>query len=150
MRDYQSKYDAEIALAFNQITADTDGEIIDLKDCNGADIVIVLGDVTTADGSNYFAPVVKEGAAANLSDAAAVAADDLIVDNYDNEGPTPGATPNKVNNTNLADTLLCRISYRGTKRYIRLTMDETGTADAQVGAIVNKFGLGMAPNASSF
>jgi hypothetical protein len=139
MREFQTHYTTEIAMKFAARTATANGEIIDFKDCDAADFAIFAGAVTTADATNFFGFKLVHGAAADLSDAADVPADDMIVNG------TPGGALPKINATTQLDSLVGRISYRGTKRYGRLVATETLTADAVFGAICNKFRLGKAP-----
>jgi len=132
MREFQTQLDHAVAMKFAQRTATANGEILDLKDVGAVDIVVFTGVVTTADASNRFNFKLQEGNDSGLSDAADVAAADTVVDG------TIGGTPAALNNTNLLDKILTRISYRGYKRYIRLVATETGTADASFGAVAVK------------
>jgi hypothetical protein len=140
MREIQTYTKPELALKFNQLTGDTDGEIIDRHGCDAMDFVFVTGAVTTADVANYFALDIYESDDSGMAGATKVAADDLITNG------TPGAAAPRVNDVLQVDSVVARVSYRGNKRYLRVKADETGTADAEIGAIVVKGHLGVQPS----
>ena len=86
--------------------------IIDTREYDSALIALITG--TNADADATFAVTVEHGDAANLSDAAAVAATDL-----DGTLASAGFT--------FADDGECRkLAYGGLKRYIRVTVTPTG------------------------
>lgn len=86
----------------------TTGATIDTSGFESVEFAVQSGAIT--DGQ--FAISVEDGDQANMSDAAAVAAADLI-----------GAAP-----TLLAtdDSVVKKVGYRGTKRYVRIKATQTG------------------------
>jgi hypothetical protein len=94
-------------------------QIIDLQGQDGVLFVIAAG--TLADADATFTASMTAGDAADLSDGAAVtSADDLL-------GTLAGASF-----TFAADDTVRKIGYRGSKRYVRLTLtpaNNTGNAD---------------------
>lgn len=106
MRDLYNNLLTEISLFLQVLTAAANGDaIIDLQGYKGALIQVFSGTIT--DGTSYEFEL-KEGDEANLSDAAAVADDDL-------EGDEP---------TFLAadDDEVKEFGYIGSKRYLRLDL----------------------------
>ncbi len=97
----------------------TTGNIVDLAGYEGAEIVLETG--ALANGT--FQAVLQEGDAANLSDAATVAAADIL-----------GSTPSFTKAANEANSAK-RFGYRGTKRYIRLNIVTSGTVSGTIGAV---------------
>lgn len=124
---------ANRAVDYAQLTADKTGDVvIDTQGYDDFFVVVHAHAVTTADASNYFTVKVMEGAASDLSDAAAIA---------DGSGTAPtryfGESPSdrKIDATAQADTFVVFGVRVGTKRYMRVDLDETGTADATVSAV---------------
>jgi len=106
MRDMYHDMKTEISLNMQALTAAADGDaIIDLHGYQGARIEISSGTIT--DGTSYEFEL-KEGSESNLSDAAAVADDDIV----GSEPTFLAADDNKVKT----------FSYVGTKRYIRIDL----------------------------
>lgn len=98
-------------------TTTTAGNIIDTQGFESLEFLLHTGAWT--DGT--FTPLVEHGDAANLSDAAAVDDDDLL-------GTEAGAALAAANSSS-------RIGYRGSKRYVRLSVVSSGvTSGATVGA----------------
>jgi hypothetical protein len=101
-------------------------QIIDRQGYNSLTFVIATGSIADADAT--FAVTMDEGAAANLSDASAVAAADL------------------VGTTTLAgfrfddDDETRKIGYVGAKRYVRLTITPTNNASAALMSAVAVLG----------
>lgn len=92
--------------------------IIDLAGYNSCELVIITGTNTDADAT--FSVLVEDGAAANLSDAAAVA-DAQLLGNEAIAGFT------------FADDVKCRkIGYAGNKRYVRVTVTPSGNAAGNI------------------
>jgi hypothetical protein len=87
------------------------GSIIDLQGYDSCEFVIVTGALT--DTNATFAVTMDEGNVSNLSDAAAVAAADLL-------GTYAGASF-----TFADDNAVKKIGYKGSKRYVRLTVTPT-------------------------
>lgn len=99
--------------------ADTTAQVSQIIDRRGYDsltFLIATGSIADADAT--FTVLVEEGDAANLSDAAAVADDDLIgtevlaAFQFDDDNETR------------------KIGYRGAKRYVRLTITPVNNASA--------------------
>ena len=98
-----------------QTSASADGEIVDRKGYNSADIDIAIGDFT---GSATLATyIVEHGDAENLSDAADVVAADVGYGDI-NCVVTNGTDENSLKRIKL--------DLRGLKRYFRLRLDRTG------------------------
>lgn len=127
-KDIVNMYSAQVAKVYAQLTADNNSaNIVDLQ--GGQDVcafVVFLHAVATADGSNYFTVKVEEsddsGFATGVTEVTADAT--RII----------GTQP-VVNAVALAGTLKKFGVTIGTKRYLRLVFDETGTADITVSAI---------------
>jgi hypothetical protein len=94
------------------------GQIIDTQGFDSLAFYISTGGLTDADAS--FAVTMDEGNVANLSDANAVAATDLL------SGTRGTAAYTAASFTFTNDDSLFRIGYIGTKRYVRLTVTPTG------------------------
>jgi len=98
------------------ITADTSTRYVDLQGFDAVDIVVTYSDVTAATGANNFVVVVQEASAApgTAGSYTAVAAANL-------RGTIPtledGVTAN-----------VSSVGVVGSKRYLRVLLDETGTA----------------------
>lgn len=104
-------------------------QIIDRQGFGSLTYVIATGSLADADVT--FAVTIQEGDTANLSDAATVAAADLI-------GTTALAS------FTFADDDKCfKIGYRGNKRYTRVTITPTGNASAAVLCVVALLGHPM-------
>ena len=91
--------------------------IVDLQNYNSLEFLIGAG--TLADADATFAVLVEEGDASNLSDAAAVADDDLL------------GTEALAGFTFAEDSEARKIGYNGSKRYVRCTVtpaSNTGSA----------------------
>lgn len=92
--------------------------IIDLAGYNAAEFVIITG--TNTDTNATFAVTVDAGDVANLSDAAAVAASQLV-------GTLAQAS------FQFDDDVECRkIGYIGTKRYVRVTVTPSGNDSGNI------------------
>lgn len=119
-RDGHHNSKTVVALAPQAIAADGAkvGPIIDTAGFESVEFVIASGTLTDGD----YTPSFEEGDTANLADTAAVAAGDLI-------GTIAAAT------FALADDVKTKkIGYRGTKRYLRLTV--TGANIAAGGGLI--------------
>lgn len=92
------------------------GAIIDRKGFDSLEFAITLGTITTA-GTTYTA-LLEEGDVANLSDAAAVADADLI-----GTEALASFVDSEINTTK-------GLGYKGSKRYVRLTMTPAGNTGA--------------------
>lgn len=83
--------------------------IIDMLGYDVCEFVIATGALTDADAT--FAVTMDEGAVSNLSDAAAVATADKL-------GTLPALTF-------ASDNTVAKVGYKGSKRYVRLTVTPT-------------------------
>lgn len=97
-------------------------QIIDRLGYDSLTFLIAAGSLADADAT--FAVTMDDGDAANLSDAAAVAATDLI------------GTYAKAGFQFDDDNEPRKIGYRGTKRYVRLTITPTGNASAALLCVI--------------
>jgi len=124
MRDLMNNITPKVAIAPVVVTDNTAqvSAIIDRKGYDSLTFLILMG--TLADADATFTVLVEEGAAANLSDAAAVADADLI-----GLEATAGFT--------FADDGATRkIGYKGGKRYVRLTVTPSGNSgNAPIAAV---------------
>jgi hypothetical protein len=116
MKDLHSGYEVAKALAPSSTSDNTAlvGSIIDLQNAVGCEILLSSGSLVDADAT--FAVTIDEGNASNLSGSNAVAAADLI-------GSLPAITF-------ADDNAVWKFGYKGTKRYIRITITPTGNASA--------------------
>lgn len=121
MRDLLSN--VHIVNAIPPIAARTDNTaivsaIIDTLGYDSATFAISIG--TNTDVNATFAVTMDEGAAANLSDATAVAAADIV------------GTYALAGFTFADDTETRKIGYGGTKRYVRITITPTGNDSGNI------------------
>lgn len=115
------------------------GQIIDHLGFDAATYEIALGSIADADVT--FAVLLEEGDASNLSDAAAVADDDMV-------SMTQGTAPETAAAFQFDDdNEVRRIGYIGGKRYTRLTITPTGNASAALLAAVCVLSLPSTGNA---
>ena len=115
MRDFTNRGDVKKAFEPKAaVAADTAqvSTICDLAGADGATLCLITG--TNADADATFALTMDEGNVANLSDASAVAAADLI-------GTLSGGSFNFND-----DYEVRKIGYKGNKRYIRATITPSG------------------------
>lgn len=97
-------------------------QILDTAGFGSNELVIAAGSLADADAT--FAVTMDEGEAANLSDATAVAAADLL-------GTLAGASF-----TFADDDKVLKIGYRGSKRYVRATITPAANSLAALLAAV--------------
>lgn len=98
----------------------TVGTIIDLAGYETCEFAIAYGTMPDAD----IVPLLEEGDASNLSDAAAVADGDLL------------GTEAEAGATQTTDEVVNKLGYRGGKRYVRLSLVSTSTTgDNPVSAV---------------
>lgn len=123
-RDLHSNIKATPALNAQSIATNTtvNGAIIDTLGFESLEFLIQSATIT--DGT--FAPSLTEGSQANLSDGAAVAAADMI-------GTVAAATFIATD-----DNVTKKLGYKGSKRYVRLSLTSTGvtTGGAMSGTAV--------------
>lgn len=118
MRDIYKNLVPELSLDFQALTAAADGDtVIDLQGYEGAMIIVAAGTIT--DGTLYTFEL-EEGDASDLSDAAAVAAADLV-------GSEPDFAASE-------DDTVQSFGYIGSKRYIRLNL-KTVTGSPSTGGV---------------
>lgn len=96
------------------VHTDTASKILDVADCFGVEIDAMVGALTGVDAENYVTPVLQESDTTTGTDFTTVDADDIIgafskVDSGDEDG------------------VIQRVGYKGTKRYLRVNFDYTGT-----------------------
>lgn len=118
MKDLMNRIDVKRVISPVSVADNTAqvGQIIDRKGYQSLTYLIATGSLADADAT--FAVTMDEGDAANLSDASAVAAADLI-------GTTALAA------FVFSDDDKCRkIGYKGAKRYTRLTITPSANASA--------------------
>jgi HAMP domain-containing protein len=122
MKDIDSSYSVVKALtpSSSSDTTALTGSIVDLASAGAVEIALSSGTLTDADAT--FTVVLQEGAASNLSDAATVAAGDII-----------GSVPAPAFGD---DDTVWKFGYKGSKRYIRLVVTPVGnTAAATFSAV---------------
>lgn len=129
MRDFLSNVQVKRAMSPVASAADNTAwvsQIIDRQGYDSAGFIILLGALPDADAT--FTVLVEEGNAANLSDAAAVADADLI-----GQDPASATAPEtQASFTFAADDTVKKIGYRGSKRYLRLTITPAANASASL------------------
>lgn len=139
VRDIQSITSSTLALAPQQVTGNVSGILQDGAGCGSMCFEVFCGALTAASGSNKATVKIEHGALANGSDLADVPLADLVVDGV------PGAALPAIDSTAKANTVAHRIGYRGTKRYRRISLVETGSFDGIVGAAATRGHLTNAP-----
>lgn len=116
MKDLKSRIGI-VQLLAPQDTSDTDtsSAILDTFGFNGAVLAVNVGTITGVDASNYLTPVLQASDTTADTDFAAVDAADIH-----------GAFT-KIDATS-EDDLAQVVGYKGSKRYVRVKLDYTGTA----------------------
>lgn len=138
--DKATEQDFDLMLTPAVLSATGTSAAVDTKDAGSVTIVIFTGAISAADADNRVQPKVIGSAASDLSSPTDIPADDLIVNGV------PGAAIPAINNTNLADGVLCKIAYRGHGfRYLGVVNTETGTFSGIVGVLAVREHLGMQP-----
>lgn len=111
------------------------GQIIDRQGYSSLSFAILAGSLADADAT--FTVLVEHGDAANLSDAAAAPDSDLL------------GTEALASFTFADDNATRKIGYRGTKRYVRLTITPANNASAALfGAVALLGHAQLAPTAN--
>jgi len=105
---------------------DTKSKLLDLAGFESAVVGFHIGEITGVDGSNYLTPKLQESNTTVDGDFTDVAEADI-------EGAF-----SVINSTSL-DQVIQVVGYKGTKRYVRLFLDYTGTAITA--GIVGVFGV---------
>jgi hypothetical protein len=127
MKDLVQRIKPDVALNVQTINSNTTtaGNIIDLQGFESCTFLFFTAALTDGD----YTPLIQEGDASNLSDAASVADGDLI--------PSGGAEAASAHTDDGDDNVVNKIGYKGTKRYVRFNVVSTGTSSgAVVGALV--------------
>jgi hypothetical protein len=137
MRDFLHSVVAKRAISSTRVTDNTAqvSQIIDMQGFESAMFVANFG--TIADADTTVAALLEEGDAANLSDAATVANQDMI--SMSTAAPLTAAGF-QFDSDNQVRTL----GYIGVKRYIRLTYtpaNNTGNLDIGVTCLLSRAGL---------
>lgn len=103
-------------------TTDNTARVSEILDCQGktsVNYIILIGANTDANAT--FTTLVEHGDAANLSDAAAVADEDLIL--------TEASASFEADDD---DNEVRKIGYRGSKRYVRVTITPAGNDSGNI------------------
>lgn len=113
MRDMHNNISPAVALNVAIISSNTttNGAIIDVQGFDSLEFIIKSG--TIADGT--YTPLIEEGDDSGLSDAAAVADGELL------------GTEAEAAFAATDDQTVKHIGYRGSKRYVRLSIVSAGT-----------------------
>lgn len=132
MKDLNMEVLSMTSIAPASLTADTDGTVIDLANADSIEVVVPVGVVTTADADNYFTMVAKFGDSSDGSDAAEVSGAYL-----DPKSEANAVWDRKINATTEGSvTYQFGLKNLNNNRYLRIVADETGTAQAILGAVV--------------
>lgn len=120
-RDLRSRISPAITLGPATLAADQTGVTVDLQGFESAvvELAISVGGITF-DATNKIEFVMQHGDAADMSDAAAVAAADV-------QGVTPSSGIIKALTAAHAAADVTKIGYVGGKRYVRVNADFSGT-----------------------
>jgi hypothetical protein len=120
MKDLHNKIKISRAISPVSVSDNTAqvSQIIDRQGYESLEFIIGIGSVADADAT--FAVTMDEGDVANLSDASAVAAADLLGSYTDASFQFD------------SDNTVKKIGYRGSKRYVRLTITPSSNASAAV------------------
>lgn len=134
MRDLISNIQVKRALSPVSVADNTAqvSQIIDRQGYDSLSFLIATGSLADADAT--FTVLVEEGDVSNLSDAAAAADADLISQTYGTAPETAASF------TFAADDNVRKIGYRGTKRYVRLTITPALNASAALLAVIAVLG----------
>jgi hypothetical protein len=117
----------EAAIDYAQLTATKEGDhIIDMAGHSQLVFLIHVHAITTLTAAHYFTPTVYEGDDSALSDGAAITNAHRIVKT---DGLDDGTTAEDVIRVEVTP---------GVKRYMRLHLVETGTADVTLSAVAVK------------
>lgn len=123
MRDLHNRISVAKALEAIVVNNDTEGTgaVVDLVDCEAAQLIVNVGaSGDTLSGTVYHSLTLQHGDLANGSDMAAVAQADVV-------GGTVTSGVFAVIDDPAEDSAVFSIGYVGSKRYIRLFVDTTGT-----------------------
>ncbi len=116
MRDLHNNIAVVQLMAPQTIAGDTYSSVLDLQDYESAEIVVNVGTCSTVDtDSNYVTPILQESDSLTEADYRSVTASDIL-----NSFSAITTTASQVQN----------VGYIGSKRYIRVFADETGSVGA--------------------
>ncbi|KQS95388.1 hypothetical protein [Rhizobium sp. Leaf386] len=138
MRDLINNLDFKRAISPAAAVTDNTAFVSQILDRLGSEavaLIILLGSLADADAT--FAVTFEHGDAANLSDAAAVPADQM------------NGTLTLASFDFSADNLIRKIGYTGGKRYVRATItpsNNTGNVFLAAGWILGKNNMRPTPN----
>jgi hypothetical protein len=134
MRDLHNNIEVKQALETIVVNNDSEGtgDVVDLAGYEAAELIVDVGESgDTLSGSVYFDLILKEGDASDGSGMTAVAEADVLGD---------WATGGIFATVDAAaeDGAVFHVGYIGSKRYIRLYVDVTGTHTngTPIGAVV--------------
>jgi len=118
MRDLHNNLKLSRAISPVSVSDDTAqvSQIIDMDGFDSLEYLIAIG--TLNDSNATFAVLVEDGEDSGLSDAAAVADDDLL------------GTESEAGFIFSDDDTVNKIGYRGPKRFVRLTITPSGNGSA--------------------
>jgi len=118
MKDLMNLIDVKTAISPVSVADNTAqvGNIIDRRGFQGLTFLFNIGSVADADAT--FAVTIQEGDQSNLSDAATVAAADLI------------GTTALAGFQFDSDNACRKLGYKGNKRYVRVTVTPSNNASA--------------------
>lgn len=118
--------DLKVLDAFTPVAAqaaDANGPIIDCQGYESVTLVVNLGaEAFTMNGSNFLDLIMQEGDNSGLSDAANVPASEQV-----GAWETPASAIFKRLDNSAEAPAVYALGLRPTKRYVRLTLDFTGT-----------------------
>ena len=124
LKDNHNKYDVKRGISPVSVADNTAqvSQIIDMQGYQSLEFLIAAGSLADADAT--FTTLVEHGDVSNLSDAAAVADDQLL------------GTEAAASFTFSDDNAVYKIGYRGIKRYVRLTITPANNASAALVAVI--------------
>lgn len=128
-KDLHNNISTCMMLEGTDITADATSNLLDTKGFESAEILVVIGALTGVDGSNHFQFKLQESDSVVGTSFTDVDAKDIL-----------GAFT-KVDAA-TEDSTIQRVGYKGTKRYVRVDINETGTISAGILAVVGILGNG--------
>lgn len=99
----------------DQAGSDTKSNLIDTQGFESLMVLAIVGALTGVDASNYVTPILQESDTTDDADFSAVAAADMVGDGF-----------SKIDAA-AEDSVIQSVAYVGTKRYVRVLFDYTGT-----------------------
>lgn len=147
MRDLINNVSRDQVLDPVVVTADLNTTTTDMQGFDSLIMSLLMGDSgDTLSGSVFFELILQHGDESDGSDAAAVADTDVILDSGGSIASGVFATIDAP----AEDSLDFNIGYVGTKRYVRVRIDATGTHSngTPIGVIALKGHPALAPVSS--